>query len=90
MSLKVYERTLRPAYAPAARRRPDFVGQAPTGDWFVFEAKGRTTDSLTRTLREAKEQSSAIATIMSAGAVFDGALSRVFEGRGYGRLRKAA
>jgi hypothetical protein len=29
-------------------------------------------------------------TRMSAGAVFDGALSRVFEGRGYGRLRKAA
>jgi hypothetical protein len=27
---------------------------------------------------------------VSAGAVFDGALSRVFEGRGYGRLRKAA
>jgi hypothetical protein len=30
------------------------------------------------------------ALLMSAGAVFDGELSKVFDGRGYGRFREAA
>lgn len=69
MSLKVYELTLHPSFIQEMRRRPDYVGHTVDRDWFVFEAKGRTTDNLTDILRKAKEQSSAIATIGRAPVV---------------------
>jgi hypothetical protein len=79
MSLKVYESHLQPHYLSGTNERPDFVGQTLIGNWFVFEAKGRTTTQLTGTLSEAKTQTTKITGIRGS-AVHCGLASIAYVG----------
>lgn len=46
-----------------SKERPDLIGQNRSGDWVVFEAKGRTGKKPSYLMKKAKRQAEAIATI---------------------------
>jgi hypothetical protein len=70
LHLDVYSRPTGPYGRPvnvvlqgAGRRRPDLIGQSPSGDWLVLEAKGRTGHVDDKLRRDSKEQTRLISTI---------------------------
>jgi len=52
-------------------RRPDFIGPGPTGQWYVFESKGRSLRPWHKILLEWKSQANAISHVNGVNVTYN-------------------